>query len=89
MVLGRTIQLGTALEYEPLDANEIHIASEQFGVTKFRIGDLDRSHWARYAQAAARVAPRTPETVFRGDPCRAAETRAGVAQVLSRFQSRA
>ena len=55
MVLGRTIQLGTALEYEPLDANEIHIASEQFGVTKFRIGDLDRSHWARYAQAAARV----------------------------------
>jgi galacturonokinase len=55
MVLGRTIRLGTTLEYEPLDANEIHIASEQFGETRFRIGDLDRSHWARYAQAAARV----------------------------------
>ena len=54
-VLGRTIKLGTTLEYEPLDSNEIHIASEQFGQVKFCIGDLDQVHWARYAQAAARV----------------------------------
>jgi galactokinase len=54
-VLGRTIKLGTALEYRPSDSNELHIASEQFGTTKFSIGDLDKGHWARYAQAAARV----------------------------------
>ena len=54
-VLGRTIHLGTRLEYEPLDSNEIHITSEQCGQTRFRIGDLDKAHWARYAQAAARV----------------------------------
>jgi galactokinase len=54
-VLGRTISLGTTLEYEALDSNEIQIASEQFGQVKFNIGDLDKSHWARYAQAAARV----------------------------------
>jgi len=54
-VLGRTINIGTTLEYEPLDSNEIHIASEQFGETKFVIGELDLDHWARYAQAAARV----------------------------------
>ena len=54
-VLGRTINIGTTLEYEPLDSNEIHIASEQFGETKFIIGELDIDHWARYAQAAARV----------------------------------
>ena len=54
-VLGRTINLGTTLEYEPLDSNEIRIVSEQCGQAEFSIGDLDRSHWARYAQAAARV----------------------------------
>src|SRR5512140_872 len=57
-VLGRTIQLGTMLAYEPLDSKEIHIASEQLGEKRFAIGDeIDRSHWARYAQAAARVVP--------------------------------
>ena len=43
------------LEYEPLGTNEIRIASGQFGETKFLIGELDVNHWARYAQAAARV----------------------------------
>ena len=57
MVLGRTINLGTTLTYEPLDAKEIYITSEQFGETKFSIGDLDTNHWSRYAQAAARVLP--------------------------------
>lgn len=54
-VLGRTIQLGTTLDYEPLDSNEIYLQSDQLGETKFLIGDLDHAHWARYAQAAARV----------------------------------
>ena len=54
-VLGRTLNLGTTLEYEPLDSDEIQIVSAQCGQTKFRIGDLDKIHWARYAQAAARV----------------------------------
>ncbi|MFN8412685.1 MAG: galactokinase family protein [Anaerolineales bacterium] len=57
-VLGRTINIGTSLEYSPLDTNEIHITSDQFGKTKFYIGDaIDKIHWARYAQAAARVHP--------------------------------
>lgn len=55
VMLGRTIALGTTLEYEPLNSNEVHLTSEQFGKTRFRIGDLDRDHWARYAQAAARL----------------------------------
>lgn len=55
LVLGRTIQLGTTLEYEPLAANEIRISSDQFGEVQFSVGDLDHLHWARYAQAAARV----------------------------------
>ncbi|HSL45565.1 MAG TPA: galactokinase family protein [Anaerolineales bacterium] len=55
VVLGRTINLGTTLEYEPLDPGEIHIGSDQFGEASFSIGDLDKDHWARYAQAAARV----------------------------------
>jgi galacturonokinase len=55
LVLGRTIHLGTVLEYEPLRSAEIQIVSEQFGKVSFRIGDLDPLHWARYAQAAARV----------------------------------
>lgn len=54
-VLGRTIKLGTTLEYRALDSKEIRITSDQFGKAKFLIGDLDKSHWARYAQAAARV----------------------------------
>jgi galactokinase len=54
-VLGRTIQLGTTLEYEPLDTDEIQLTSDQLGEAKFMIGDLDTMHWARYAQAAARV----------------------------------
>ncbi len=54
-VLGRTISLGTTLDYEPLDSKEIQLTSEQFGEARFVIGDLDRSHWARYAQAAACV----------------------------------
>jgi len=57
VVLGRTINLGTTLEYEPLESSTIHITSNQFGETKFFIGDLDKTHWARYAQAAARVLP--------------------------------
>lgn len=57
-VLGHTIHLGTTLVYEPLDSPEIHITSAQLGETKFSIGDdIDRSHWVRYAQAAARVLP--------------------------------
>ena len=54
-VLGRTIKLGTTLEYRALDSKEIRITSDQFGKAKFLIGELDQSHWARYAQAAARV----------------------------------
>ena len=54
-VLGRTINIGTTLTYEPLDANEIHIISEQFGGSKFILGELDTNHWTRYAQGAARV----------------------------------
>jgi galacturonokinase len=55
VTVGRTIRLGTTLEYESSNANEIHIVSEQFGETKFVIGELDTEHWSRYAQAAARV----------------------------------
>jgi galactokinase len=54
-VLGRTIKLGTTLEYQPLDSKELHITSDQFGKAKFSIGELDKLHWVRYAQAAARV----------------------------------
>ncbi|MGB8984855.1 MAG: galactokinase family protein [Anaerolineales bacterium] len=57
-VLGRTIQLGTTLEYEPLEAPEVHITSQQLGEKRFSIGaEIDRTHWVRYAQAAARVLP--------------------------------
>jgi galactokinase len=55
VVLGRTLNIGTTLEYEPADSSEIHVSSDQLGVTRFTIGDLETSHWARYAQAAARV----------------------------------
>lgn len=55
VVLGRTLDLGTTLEYEALDSKEIHITSDQLGEVKFFIGELDHAHWGRYAQAAARV----------------------------------
>jgi galactokinase len=54
-VLGRTLTIGTSLEYEPLNSNDVHLTSGQFGQASFRLGELDRAHWARYAQAAARV----------------------------------
>ncbi len=57
VALGRTIRLGTTLQYESLDTPEIWITSAQFGDARFRIGELDRDHWVRYAQAAARVLP--------------------------------
>jgi len=56
-VLGRTINLGTTLEYKTLNSNKVHITSDQLGESKFIIGDLDTTHWVRYAQAAARVLP--------------------------------
>ena len=56
-VLGRTMHLGTIVEYEPLHSKIVHITSDQFGEATFCIGELDRDHWARYAQAAARVLP--------------------------------
>jgi galactokinase len=58
VVLGRTIQLGTTLEYRPLDSHEILITSEQLGEQRFVIGaEINMTHWIRYAQAAARVLP--------------------------------
>lgn len=54
-VLGRTLNIGTSFEYEPLDIHEVVISSDHFGATRFSIGDLDHNHWSRYAQAAARV----------------------------------
>jgi galacturonokinase len=54
-VMGRTIRLGTTLNYEPLASREIHLTSDQFGEVMFSIGELDLNHWARYAQAAARL----------------------------------
>ena len=57
VVLGRTIKLGTTLEYEPSTSKEIQINNDQYGETIFLIGELDTNHWARYAQAAARVLP--------------------------------
>ena len=54
-VLGRTISLGTTLEYEALPTKEIHLVSDKFGVMQFMIGELDTTHWSRYAQAAARL----------------------------------
>lgn len=54
-VLGRTISMGTVLEYEASDSNEVYLNSDQFGQAQFKIGDLELDHWSRYAQAAARV----------------------------------
>ena len=48
--------MGTTLTYSPLGSREIHIQSDQLGETRFFIGDeTDKTHWARYAQAAAIV----------------------------------
>src|SRR5688572_11217719 len=48
--------MGTTLTYSPLGSEEIHIKSDQLGETRFFIGDeIDKTHWARYAQAAAVV----------------------------------
>jgi len=55
MVLGRTLNIGTTLDYEPLDSNEIRITSDQFGEAIFFIDEIDHAHWVRYAQAAANV----------------------------------
>jgi galactokinase len=55
LVLGRTINLGTTLHYEPVQLQEIRVTSVQFGDARFAIGELDKNHWVRYAQAAARV----------------------------------
>jgi len=57
VVLGRTLNIGTTLTYEPLNTNEVCLTSDQFGETSFKIGELDKTHWSRYAQAAARVLP--------------------------------
>ena len=54
-VLGRTLMIGTSLEYEPLDSKKVLLTSEQFGLAEFLVGELDTVHWSRYAQAAARV----------------------------------
>jgi galacturonokinase len=54
-VLGRTLTIGTSLEYEPSASSKVHMTSDQFGQASFHVGDLDKGHWARYAQAAARV----------------------------------
>lgn len=56
LTLGRTLALGTTLEYEPLASPEVHLVSAQFGATRFRLGEpVDKPHWARYARAAALV----------------------------------
>lgn len=56
LTLGRTLALGTTLEYEPLDLPEIHLASAQFGETRFLLGEaIEKTDWARYARAAALV----------------------------------
>ena len=45
--------MGTTLTYSPLDSKGLHIQSDQLGETRFFIGDeIDKTHWARYAQAA-------------------------------------
>jgi galactokinase len=56
VMLGRTIQLGTTLSYEPSPDRQVWIVSRQLGEARFTIGEaIDHAHWARYAQAAARV----------------------------------
>jgi galactokinase len=56
LTLGRTLAIGTRLDYEPLDIPEFHLVSAQFGETRFLLGDaIDKTDWARYARAAALV----------------------------------
>jgi galactokinase len=55
VVLGRTLNIGTTLDYEPLDSKEIRITSDQFGEAIFFIDEINHAHWVRYAQAAATV----------------------------------
>ncbi len=56
IVLGRTLALGTKLEYQPLESREIQILSRPFGETSFFIGtEINKNHWSCYAQAAAQV----------------------------------
>ena len=66
-VLGRTINTGTVLVYVPVDSAEISLASTNFsGTITFAIGaEVQRDHWARYAQAAA-LALNEQHTVSRG-----------------------
>jgi len=55
-VLGRTLRLGTTLEYQPLVTQEIRIISNQLGKASFSIGsEINKAHWVRYAQAASQV----------------------------------
>lgn len=54
-ISGRTLNIGTSLEYEPSNTNQIKITSDQFGEIIFFIGELDVDHWARYAQAVGGV----------------------------------
>ncbi len=54
-VLGRTINTGTVLSYAPLDEPQVTLLSTEFeSMARFTIGAaVEKSHWARYAQAAA------------------------------------
>ena len=54
-VLGRTINTGTVLGYAPQDEPQVRLFSSEFdNMVCFTIGEaVDKSHWARYAQAAA------------------------------------
>ena len=54
-VLGRTINTGTVLSYAPQDEPRIALRSTEFdNAADFTIGAaVDKTHWARYAQAAA------------------------------------
>jgi galacturonokinase len=54
-VLGRTVPTGTLLLYTPLDEPIVQLVSPQFvRQLSFPIGSaIARSHWGRYAQAAA------------------------------------
>ena len=56
VALGRTLSLGTSLSCLPSADGRIRINSRQLGEAEFQIGgEIDLTHWARYAQAAARV----------------------------------
>jgi galactokinase/galacturonokinase len=58
IVLGNAIRIGTTISYEPLDSQEVRITSEELGEGRFSLGGpVDKTHWLRYAQAAAHVLP--------------------------------